>query len=46
LKDARLQNFTIIFLSILIEAFPFILVGTLVSGLVEVFITNLTVKSF
>ena len=34
----QLSNFTTVFLGIFIEATPFLLVGTLASGLVEAFV--------
>lgn len=39
-KNPRLQVFTLVFLAILIEAFPFILIGSLISGTIEVFISE------
>ncbi|MFA4987369.1 MAG: permease, partial [Candidatus Brocadiia bacterium] len=41
LKDsARASDFTIVFLSIVLEAMPFVLVGVIVSGLIEVFVSQ------
>lgn len=38
LKNAKLQVFTIIITAILLEAFPFILLGAIISGIIEVFV--------
>ena len=35
-----LQTFTTLFLGIFIEAVPFLLLGTLVSGLIEIFVSR------
>ncbi len=40
LQDVRLQLFSIIFLAILLEAIPFLLLGTLVSGTIEVLVSQ------
>ncbi len=41
-----LQVFNTVFLSILIQAFPFILIGVLVSSLIQVFISQETIVKF
>ena len=38
--EERVVNFSIYFLSIVFEALPFMLLGTLVSGLIEVFVSH------
>ncbi|ASA94017.1 hypothetical protein BB162_04010 [Streptococcus agalactiae] len=45
LPDSVLQWFAI-FISIIIEAFPFVLLGTILSGIIEVFITPDIVNKF
>ena len=35
-----MQQFAIIFLSILLEALPFVLIGTIVSSLIEIFVSR------
>lgn len=35
-----MQQFAIIFLSILLEALPFVLIGTIISSLIEIFVTQ------
>jgi uncharacterized membrane protein YraQ (UPF0718 family) len=37
---AELSTFTVIFASIVVEALPFVLLGALVSGLIEVFVSD------
>ncbi len=39
-QDPRIQTFSIVFLSILLEAFPFILIGALISGVIETFVSK------
>ncbi len=39
-REERVVNFSIYFLSIVFEALPFMLLGTLVSGLIEVFVSH------
>lgn len=39
----NLQNFTTIFLSIVLEGFPFIIIGSFVSALIEIFISDKTI---
>lgn len=39
-QNPKLQVFTIVTLAILLEAFPFILIGSIVSGAIEVFISE------
>jgi uncharacterized membrane protein YraQ (UPF0718 family) len=45
LQGTRFSVFTTIFLGIFIEAAPFLLLGTIASGLVEVFISKDTIQS-
>ncbi|TFE24304.1 permease [Cohnella luojiensis] len=40
LDSARLQNFKIVFLSIILEALPFLLVGVLISALLQAFVSD------
>lgn len=40
LGNADLQSFKTIFISILLEAFPFILLGVIVSSLMQAFVTE------
>jgi uncharacterized protein len=44
--DSRLQTFSTIFLGIFIEAVPFLLIGSLVSGLIAVFMDRETLMRF
>jgi uncharacterized protein len=44
--DGRLQTFSTIFLGIFIEAVPFLLIGSLVSGLIAVFMDQETLMRF
>ncbi|MEZ4519985.1 MAG: permease, partial [Chloroflexota bacterium] len=44
--NERLQTFTTIFLGIFIEAVPFLLLGSLVSGLIAVFVDSATVARY
>ena len=37
---AELETFTVIFASIAVEALPFVLLGALMSGLIEVFVSD------
>ncbi|HCG76353.1 TPA: permease, partial [bacterium] len=46
LKNAKLQLFSIIFLAILLEAIPFLLLGTLVSGTIEVLVPQKRLERF
>ncbi|MCS7180519.1 MAG: permease [bacterium] len=39
-QNPKLQVFTIILFAILIEGFPFILIGSLISGIIEVFVSE------
>ncbi|MBV7276858.1 permease [Clostridium sp. PL3] len=39
-ENSILQEFSIIFLSIILEAFPFIMVGTILSSIIQIFITE------
>ncbi|MDD3726246.1 MAG: permease [Candidatus Ratteibacteria bacterium] len=43
-KNPRIQVFTIVVTAILLEAIPFILIGTLLSGLIEVFVSEEKIK--
>ena len=43
---SSINNFTVIFLSILIEAMPFMLIGAIVSALIEVFISPEVIYRF
>lgn len=42
--SANLQSFKILFISIILEAFPFILLGVLFSALLQVFVTDETIR--
>lgn len=42
----ELSNFKTLFLSIILEAFPFVLLGVAVSALLQIFVTEATVKKF
>jgi uncharacterized protein len=41
-----IQNFSVIFISIVLEAMPFILMGAFISALIQVFITENTIARF
>ncbi|WP_169083721.1 permease [Paenibacillus sp. PL91] len=43
---ANLQSFKILFISIILEAFPFILLGVLFSALLQVFVTDEHIRKF
>lgn len=43
---ANLQSFKILFISIILEAFPFILLGVLFSALLQVFVTDELIRKF
>ncbi|MGO4345082.1 permease [Paenibacillus sp. MCAF9] len=45
-NGANLQSFKILFLSIILEAFPFILLGVLFSALLQVFVTDEHIQKF
>ncbi|MCA0755571.1 permease [Paenibacillus sp. N4] len=45
-NEANLQSFKILFISILLEAFPFILLGVLFSALLQVFVTDELIRKF
>ncbi|MFC4597072.1 permease [Cohnella hongkongensis] len=44
LDNARLQNFKIIFISIILEALPFLLIGVVVSALLQAFVSDELVR--
>ncbi|MFF2907190.1 permease [Paenibacillus sp. NPDC057934] len=44
LQNAKLQLFKMMFVSIIIEAMPFILIGVIISALLEVFVSEGTIK--
>jgi uncharacterized membrane protein YraQ (UPF0718 family) len=44
LNISNVQSFKTIFLSIVLEAFPFVLLGVLVSGLLQMFVTDQTIR--
>ncbi|NIK78426.1 hypothetical protein FHS15_003564 [Paenibacillus castaneae] len=46
LNSANLQTFKIIFISVILEAFPFILLGVLFSALLQVFVTDELIRKF
>lgn len=46
LNSPELQNFKTIFISIVLEAFPFILLGVLVSAVLNVFVSEETVRKW
>lgn len=46
LESANFQNFKILFISIILEAFPFILLGVLFSALLQVFVTDETIRKY
>jgi len=46
LKNPKLQVFTIVVLAILLEALPFLLVGALISGVIEVFVPEEKIEKF
>ncbi|RIX53061.1 permease [Paenibacillus nanensis] len=43
---ANLQSFHILFVSILLEAFPFIMIGVIFSALLQVFVSDETIRRF
>ncbi len=43
IQNAMLQSFTTIFLSIILEAIPFIIIGVFISSLIQVFISEETI---
>ncbi|GKU80364.1 UPF0718 protein YcgR [Paenibacillus sp. L3-i20] len=45
-QTANLQSFKILFISIILEAFPFILLGVLFSSLLQVFVTDEMIRKF
>lgn len=45
-SGANLQSFKILFISIILEAFPFILLGVVFSALLQVFVTDAMIKKF
>ncbi|WP_238403885.1 permease [Paenibacillus paridis] len=45
-SSANLQSFKILFISIILEAFPFILLGVVFSALLQVFVTDAMIKKF
>lgn len=45
-QPANLQSFKILFISILLEAFPFILLGVIFSALLQVFVTDELIQRF
>lgn len=44
LNSSTVQSFKTIFLSIILEAFPFVLLGVLVSGLLQMFVSEQTIR--
>ncbi|RED57224.1 permease [Cohnella lupini] len=44
LDTAKLQNFKIVFLSIILEALPFLLIGVLVSALLQAFVSDRLIR--
>ncbi|NOU95774.1 permease [Paenibacillus sp. LMG 31456] len=44
INNDNLQNFKTLFLSIILEAFPFILLGVLVSALLQMFVSEQTIR--
>lgn len=44
LDSTTVQSFKTIFLSIILEAFPFVLLGVLVSGLLQMFVSEQTIR--
>jgi uncharacterized membrane protein YraQ (UPF0718 family) len=38
--DARVTTFSVIFVSIVLEAFPFMLLGSMISGIIEVYVSK------
>lgn len=44
LQSNELQNFKTLFLSIILEAFPFVLLGVLVSALLQMFVSEQTIR--
>ncbi|OBR64386.1 permease [Paenibacillus oryzae] len=45
-EPANLQSFKILFISIILEAFPFILLGVIFSALLQAFVTDETIKKW
>ncbi|MBH5319184.1 permease [Paenibacillus sp. GSMTC-2017] len=45
-ETANLQSFKILFISIILEAFPFILLGVLFSAVLQVFVTDAMIRKF
>lgn len=43
LKSEKINDFGVVFLSVLIEAFPFILIGTFVSAIIQVLVSDKTI---
>lgn len=46
INTANLQSFKILFISIILEAFPFILLGVLFSALLQVFVTDELIRKY
>jgi uncharacterized membrane protein YraQ (UPF0718 family) len=44
MSSTNVQSFKTIFLSIILEAFPFVLLGVLVSGLLQMFVSEQTIR--
>jgi uncharacterized membrane protein YraQ (UPF0718 family) len=44
MNSTNVQSFKTIFLSIVLEAFPFVLLGVLVSGVLQMFVTDQTIR--
>lgn len=44
LTSSNMQNFKTLFISIILEAFPFVLLGVLLSALLQMFITDQTIR--
>lgn len=46
LQSVHLQSFNLLFIGILLEAFPFILLGVIFSALLQVFVSDETIRRF
>ncbi|MCR2806171.1 permease [Paenibacillus soyae] len=46
LQSVHMQSFNLLFIGILLEAFPFILLGVLFSALLQVFVSDETIRKF
>lgn len=46
MENSIFQNFSVVFISIVLEALPFILLGAIVSAMIQVFISEDTIKRF